>query len=422
MKTQWWIPIICLSIFLGFDVLAQSPNQAQYPFPQHVDYAPKTIRPNHRTQVQQDDDVRAFYDDWKAQYLIDAGTTDDQHQLYRVSFGSTNPRQTVSEGQGYGMVIIAYMAGYDTDAQDIFDGLWEFSRAHPSRINPELMSWRVTDTSSPESSAFDGDADIAYALLLADKQWGSQGRINYRQDAETVIQAILDSTIGPDSYLPMLGDWVNPNGAEYNQYTFRPSDYMPAHFRAFSLASNQNRWLSVIENTQSAITILQSEYSSQTGLVPDFSTPFDTVDYIPQPAYDNFLEGDSDGHYAYNAGRVPWRIGTDVLINNDEVSREQARPLSLWIEASTQGNPEQIKAGYLLDGTPRASGDYFTTFFVSPFGVAAMTVPEQQTWLNAIYDSVYARHENYYEDSVTLLSLLLMTGNYWSPDHIPQSD
>jgi hypothetical protein len=45
-------------------------------------------------------------------------------------------------------------------------------------------------------------------------------------------------------------------------------------------------------------------------------------------------------------------------------------------------------------------------------GVAAMTVPSQQQWLNAIYEAVYRAHEDYYEDSVTLLCLLVMTGNY----------
>ncbi|MCQ3980590.1 MAG: hypothetical protein DPW09_44850, partial [Anaerolineae bacterium] len=63
--------------------------------------------------------------------------------------------------------------------------------------------------------------------------------------------------------------------------------------------------------------------------------------------------------------------------------------------------------------TPLAN--YFTTFFAAPLGVAAMTVPTQQTWLNAIYDAVHNTQEDYYEDSVTLLCLLVMTGNYWDP-------
>jgi hypothetical protein len=32
-----------------------------------------------------------------------------------------------------------------------------------------------------------------------------------------------------------------------------------------------------------------------------------------------------------------------------------------------------------------------------------------------VYDTVYDTHEDYYEDSVTLLCLLIMTGNFWVP-------
>ncbi len=44
-----------------------------------------------------------------------------------------------------------------------------------------------------------------------------------------------------------------------------------------------------------------------------------------------------------------------------------------------------------------------------------MTDPLQQQWLNDVYDSVYARHEGYNQDSVDLLSLLVMSDNAWSP-------
>ena len=39
-------------------------------------------------------------------------------------------------------------------------------------------------------SATDGDLDIAFGLLLADKQWGSAGAINYLAEARKVIAAI----------------------------------------------------------------------------------------------------------------------------------------------------------------------------------------------------------------------------------------
>ena len=36
-------------------------------------------------------------------------------------------------------------------------------------------------------SATDGDLDIAYSLLLAHKQWGSNGTVNYLKEAQDMI-------------------------------------------------------------------------------------------------------------------------------------------------------------------------------------------------------------------------------------------
>ena len=84
-----------------------------------------------------------------------------------------------------------------------------------------------------------------------------------------------------------------------------------------------------------------------------------------------------------------------------------------WLDEATGAKARLIKAGYQLDGTP--IGDYETSFFIAPFGVAAMLKPSEQAFLDSIYAEVYDRHEDYYEDSVTLICLLIMTGNYWKP-------
>lgn len=387
------------------------------PFPQHVLYASGTIRPNHRTQAQQDEDVRAYYEVWKSNYLLAAGTAQDGSALYRISFGRTNPARTVSEGQGYGMMIVASMAGYDPDAQTLFDGLWKFSRKYPSSVDPRLMGWQVPVDPQANVSAFDGDSDIAYALLLADMQWDSDGPVDYRAAALQVIAGIMDSTIGPQSRLPMLGDWINPNGEKHNQYTTRSSDFMPAHFRAFGQVTGDPVWARVISEVQSVTNSIQTNYSPVTGLLPDFIVPTSATNHTPRPAYPNFLESTTDGDYGYNAGRVPWRLGADALLNGDPMSLLQTRKMTRWIFAVTGGDSARIRAGYSLDGTPLPNSDYFTIFFAAPFAVAAMTEPSQQTWLNDLYDSVYSRHKDYYEDSVTLLSLLVLTGNSWPETH-----
>jgi len=384
-------------------------NGGNLPFPQHIQYARGSILPNHRTQEQLDADVRAFYDEWKDEYVADAGTTSNGFPMYRIALGRDRSlySSTVSEGQGYGMVIVPMMAGYDADAQMIFDGLWEFVKTHPSEIDSRLMDWHVPEDDGNDT-AFDGDADIAFGLLLADAQWGSRGRVNYKAEAMTMISGIIESTIGPESHLPMLGDWVNYGEPQFNQYTPRSSDFMLVNFRAFSRAMVDPVWDDVVLQSQNVMTQIQTIYSPKTGLLPDFINN-------GQPAPPNFHEDVTDGAYNYNAGRDPWRVGLDALLYDDQTSREIVLKISHWIQLEAQDDPYNIHAGYELNGTPLPDSDYFTTFFVAPMGVAAMNDPSQQEWLNNIYDSVYDTHIDYYEDSVNLLCLLVMSGNFWPP-------
>lgn len=433
MKKYVWFTFICvLCAGLALWSLTQSTvsyAQAtpQRPFPQHVTYAPNTIKPTNYSQAAMDQHVRTFYDDWKSKFVTPAGANQ-----YRIAFGwrdmpGTEPWQqqeranfyyTVSEGQGYGMVIVALMAGHDPQAQTIFDGLWNFARQYPSGADNRLMSWKIQHNPTSNSytivegnnNAFDGDADIAYALILADAQWGSNGAINYRQAANSVIAGMMAKTVGPQSKLPTLGDWVNYNGSPHSQYTPRTSDFIPSYFRAYARVSGDTTWNQVVSSTQSALNNIQANHSATTGLLPDFLMGCNSS---CQPAAAEFLEGPHDGHYYYNAGRNPWRLATDVLINNDTTSRNQVKKLVGWVAQNSGGQAVNIKAGYQLNGT--AIDSYFSTFFAAPLGVGAMTDPTQQAFLNNIYQNVYNTHEGYFADSVNLLSLLVMTGNFWDP-------
>ena len=393
-------------------VLAEEP-EVRRPFPFRSRTISGALSPISRTQSEQDDDLRAAYARWKANYLI---PLDDG--LYRVAFGKAGTEHhaiTVSEGQGYGMVIVPHLAGDDPDARMIFDGLWQFVRANPSGIDSRLMGWHIPEGESGSDSAFDGDADIAYGLLLADAQWGSDGEIDYRAAAIEVLTGILESTIGAESRYPLLGDWVDPEGAQYNQWTTRPSDFMLGHFRAFARATGDPAWNDVVTACQRVIAEIQRNHSPETGLLPDFVQPVSSDNHTPCPADSGFLEGENDGAFGYNAGRTPWRIGVDALLNWDEQSREQSAMISRWVEKSTGGEPQAIRAGYRLDGAPSEGSDYFTIFFAAPLAVAAMTAPDQQEWLNALYESIREQSENYYEDSVALLCLLAITGSFWDP-------
>jgi hypothetical protein len=76
-----------------------------------------------------------------------------------------------------------------------------------------------------------------------------------------------------------------------------------------------------------------------------------------------------------------------------------------------------IADGYALDGTPMPSHPgQLAAAFVGPAGVGAMSSPAYQNFLNDAYTEVATGKllagGPYYEESWTVLTLLMMTGNF----------
>ncbi|AIQ47679.1 beta-glucanase [Paenibacillus sp. FSL R7-0273] len=393
--------ILCLALFM---LPAGSALAAvNKPFPQHTVYTSGTIKPNHVTQASMDNAVKTKWNEWKAAYLKPAGTG-----KYYVKYNSDG--ETASEAHGYGMLFTVLMAGYDANAQTYFNGLYQYYTAHPSSINPYLMSWKQNSSFQNiegEDSATDGDMDIAFALLLADRQWGSTGTVNYLAAAGNIIGAIMDNEINQTQWTIRLGDWGN--SGSYNTAT-RPSDFMLGHLKAFKTASGDARWGNVTDKTYSIINSLYTGYSASTGLLPDFVI-YSGGAYNPAAA--GFLEDANDGNYNYNSCRTPWRIATDYLITGDNRAISQLTQLNSWIKTKVSSSPGSIKDGYKLNGT--TFGSYNSGAFYAPFGVSAMISSSNQSWLNSLWShTAGSAAEDYYEDSIKLFSMIVMSGNWWT--------
>jgi hypothetical protein len=141
----------------------------------------------------------------------------------------------------------------------------------------------------------------------------------------------------------------------------------------------------------------------------------------PDPAPAGFLEGATDGSYAYNACRVPWRVATDFLVAGDARARTVAQRLTTWAKATTGGVPSAFRSGYRLNGTASPGSDYLSLAFVAPLGVGAMVDAANQAWLNAIWDLVVATPfsaDGYYENTLKLLAMVVMSGNWWAPEAV----
>jgi endo-1,4-beta-D-glucanase Y len=389
-------------------------GDAAQPFGNHnFQYASGSILPSNRSQQQLDDAVRSYYDGWKQHYLRQGCG----QGRYYIATGQTDS-QTVSEGQGYGMVITAYMAGADPDAHAIFDGLYQYFADHPSANTADLMAWsqdRNCANNQGPDSASDGDLDIAYSLYLADKQWGSGGGIDYRAAGDRVSSAILRAESNATAGFVRLGDWATQGDQHYD--ATRPSDFMPDHYATFLAGGGGTGWAQMITGSYQIMQRVQSSAAAQTGLLPDFVVRASTS--TPAPAAANFLEGANDGNYSYNACRVPLRVGADFVTSGEQRAADLLAPLNAWLQQSTGGNPHNIRPGYTLAGRALAT-DYESMAFTAPIGVAAMTDAANQSWLDAIWDAVEsAPVDGYYEDSLKLLSMIVMSGNWWKPENAP---
>ncbi len=397
-----------LLIFAHVSLYAQSPA---LPFPQHVKYYPGTIKPSHVSLEQMDNSVRSFYLLWKERYVND----DSGPGQYYIWFEKPGGTRCVSEGQGYGMVIVALMAGFDTSAKTTYDGLFYYYKSHPSRYSPPLMAWAQSNDFSDlgRSSATDGDMDIAYSLLLANAQWGSMGKINYLGEAREILSAIMKQEINHKTFSILLSDAVEYDSKDY--FDMRSSDFMPSHFREFKTASNDTNWDKVIDDNYTLFSFLQNEYSKEAGIFPDFIIHINTT---AKPAYPHYLESRYDGYYNYNACRVPWRIALDFILNGDKRSETIAEKINHWIRETTQNNPDNISAGYTLGGDDLKTRNFEAMSFIAPFAISAMVNPKHQVWLNKLWDYILKfdlDEFDYYDNTIKMMSLIILSGNYWAP-------
>ena len=382
------------------------------PFGSHRHRLPAGMIVPGQDRAAMDQAVASFYEGWKKHYLTPGCSPGQLYVKYKKN------GHTVSEAHGYGMLITALMAGVDPAAQKDFDALYAFFRAHPSEQSKDLMAWKqdraCRDIEGP-STASDGDLDIAYSLILADRQWGSCGKVNYMAEARKVVAAIKKHETDTSHRYVTLGSWAIPGNKRYD--ATRGSDLMPGHYRAFLWITQDKTWKGLIDETYKLVNAIQQNHARATGMIPDFiQSPLKN----PRPARPRFLEAKSDGEVGYNACRVPLRMAADFAVSGDPRAKQAVSKMANWMSGSPiGGKARNVMAGYTLSG--RATAKFTDLAFTGPFGCAAVVDPSYQAMLDNFWGTIVrTRGEGYYGDSLKLLSMILMSGNWWAPWMMPE--
>jgi endo-1,4-beta-D-glucanase Y len=259
---------------------------------------------------------------------------------------------------------------------------------------------------------------MAFALLLADKQWGSAGTVNYLAEAKKLIAAIAKSEVNATTKLTLLGDWATPDDATYYWIT-RPSDFMTDHYRAFGKATGAQAWTDTINAVYKLIDYTQTNLSPKTGLIPDFirdtNTPMPTVVPVSFANDVRFLGEMLNTDFDYNSCRVPWHLGTDYVTTGDAATKGRIAKMNAFIRQRTGEDPEKIVDGYSLDGVPWAKAGP-NDCFTAGFGVSAIVDAANQKWVDGIWSHLAdAQIEDYYGDTIRLIAMIVMSGNWWTP-------
>jgi endo-1,4-beta-D-glucanase Y len=377
--------------------IAKAAAAPAHPFPTHVTY--KTGVTPSASQSTRDAAVKKQYDSWKSTYLRAAC---GGYLVYAT--GDAPNKGTVSEAQGYGMNIVPLMAGYDANAQAEFDGLWHVAQTH--RDSQGMMQWKIdgksckyADTGTPDA-ATDGDLDVGYGLILADKQWGG-----YTAAAKDWLAKLYAADVAPDGHLKVEDDGPKTDT--------RPSDFMIDHLRAFAAYDTAHDWNKVVTRTEQVITEFTTKYSATANLLSDFVVSANTTS--PKPAPADYQESQPDNIVGYNSVRVPWHIGTDALLYGGSVSIGVAKKESASYKSHAGSNPDKIYPHVKLDGTPTQTGDQCECAN-DPVGVAAMAAGDQ-AWTDKLWNFLATNPygDTYYGETIKMLVYIVMAGDYWAP-------
>ncbi len=352
----------------------------KYPFPQAVKYS-FGIKPAGISN----DKVQSVYTDFMTKLYEESG------DKARIKWDTET--MTVSEGIGYGMMIMVYMDNTANNTQAKFDKLWKYYNSYLDAKG--LMNWKITGFGSANqmNAATDAELDVAVGLLEAYKQWGDE---KYLTDAKAFIAKIwkyeIDSAGGVlpgDSW----GVWASRRN---------PSYFSTAAFQLFKKADSSN-WSKVITNSYG---LIMKARNATTGLVPDWCSNTGAAD-------------PSGGSFKYDAVRTPWRLAWAYSWYGHDTAKTVCSSIASWIATKTGGDPGKIGDGYNLDGTQ--TSQYSNGTFVGCFASAGLVDTKHQAWLDAAYkrlqDTLGGQKEVYYSQSLKLLNLILMSGNmpdFWT--------
>jgi endo-1,4-beta-D-glucanase Y len=243
----------------------------------------------------------SLWTNYKTQYI----DTDSGRAIDEQSDGITT-----SEGQSYSMLRAVVSGDKST-----FDKSWQWTKNNLRRTEDNLFSWQwgkrkdnsygVLFETGGQNVAFDGDIDIAYSLILANKKWKNK---EYLDESKEIIKDIwTKGVIVSNSGKLILAS--NDLEKKYNKTSIvvNPSYFSTYAFHTFAKITPELEWDRLADDCYFFLNKIMD-----TKLIGDKFTvlPPDWINIDKEKL--NIIPSEGKKlHFGYDAVRIPWRVALD---------------------------------------------------------------------------------------------------------------
>lgn len=331
----------------------------------------------------------------------------------RIKFDT--PKNTVSEGIGYGLLITYFMKDWEK-----FDKLFKYYKAYPVSEADGLyfMKWMVKgddmnggfSAEATGGSATDADLDVVTALLLAYAEKGNEEYLNY---AKGIAGAIYNTEVNATTHLFMPGN----DGKHMNDgYVYNTSYFSLVALRLMIKYDTERsaQWTEVLNATYEYMTKVQA---AGNGLWPDWSN----AEGVPTDPENGSSTGKLCDYYGLEGVRIPLRIMWDYNWYGDDRAKNLATTAATFALNSTGGDINQTLIKYIYQGeqpsTTGLGGAHFRGAFCALWTVSAETAVHTNACNETILNMAYKQNNIYFEPSMQMLYSLFLNGyfvKYWN--------
>ena len=345
-------------------------SAVNFPYPQEKNYGNGTINTT----------VANASANLKTKFTSFFSTHYEENQnktMGRIKYDDT--QQTVSEGIGYGMIMMVYFSDNEKSYQAEFDRLWKYYNNFLDSRG--LMHWQINGFTgvAGQNAATDAEFDVAFALEMAYYQFGGQ---KYLDDAAALIGKIKQHEMENDG-LHKPGDGWGANITRRN-----PSYVSPAAFELFKRVDD-SFWTTALAKNY---TLLKTNQNQSTGLPSNWC---------------NNNGNPEDNNFGYDASRAPWRWAWSYAWFGHQDAKDLLDKLAAWVSTKA---PADIKGSINITNGNMGSDNNST--FIGPLLNSMQVDSKYQTNINTYWAELIKKNESsYFNKAVQILYGLFATGN-----------